>query len=294
MKSRTGGSLTMFHRILAIALTSIACHALAQLTQVAKFDIPPQALETALRQVAAPRNLQILYTPEDVKSLSTPGLKGTYSAKEVVDKLIEGTGLVAVVSGPNAIVIKPNGGSSNTKGGSSQNPTLLAQAPSQGAGASDLQRTEPGERAATKGEKIEVTGSRIAHDFGPREVIRIQRSDIEHAGAGTVRDALRTIPQVTLSGEESSSSSFSGGTNVQLRGFPSGSTLTLLNGRRVTPSSVEGGNVFDLNSLLVAAIESVAVLAEAGSAAYGADAVAGGGNLQQAPQHEQNGVDSPP
>src|SRR5258708_23961229 len=162
MKSRTGGSVTMFHRTLAIALPSLACHALAQLTQVAKFDIPPQALETALRQVASSRNLQILYTPEDVKSLSTPGLKGTYSAKEVVDKLIEGTGLVAVASGPNAIVIKPNGCSSNATGGSSQNPTLFPQAQNPSAVASE-ERAYPRRSGAMaeKFEKIEVTGSHI-------------------------------------------------------------------------------------------------------------------------------------
>ena len=54
-------------------------------------------------------------------------------------------------------------------------------------------------------------------------------------------------------------------------------TLTLINGRRVAPSSFAAGteNFVDVNSIPLAAIERIDILATGASAIYGADAVAG-------------------
>lgn len=104
-------------------------HAAAQLARVVQFDVPSQPLEAALRQVAAANNLQILYTPGDVRNRTTNGVKGSYTIKEAVDRLLQGTGLVAVASGPNSIVIRPEG-EGGRKGSGADGGPLAASAAS--------------------------------------------------------------------------------------------------------------------------------------------------------------------
>src|SRR5260221_2681803 len=79
------------------------------------FDIPAQSLESALQQVARTQRVQILFSENDVKGVTTAGVKGVLSTFEAVQKLVEGTGLTAVANQNNAIAIKPL--ASNSRGG---------------------------------------------------------------------------------------------------------------------------------------------------------------------------------
>ena len=70
---------------------------------------------------------------------------------------------------------------------------------------------------------------------------------------------------------------------ISLRGLGPEATLVLINGRRVAPYpvGVGGATAFvDLNSIPLAAIETIEVLKDGASALYGADAVAGVINLK--------------
>jgi iron complex outermembrane receptor protein len=62
--------------------------------------------------------------------------------------------------------------------------------------------------------------------------------------------------------------------SANLRGLGEGSTLVLLNGRRVANYATTGGAV-NLNFIPVAAIDRVEILKDGASAIYGADALAG-------------------
>ncbi|MFY8123157.1 MAG: TonB-dependent receptor, partial [Silanimonas sp.] len=66
---------------------------------------------------------------------------------------------------------------------------------------------------------------------------------------------------------------------ASLRGLGAGSTLTLVNGRRVAASSFSNGvrseNFVDINAIPMAAVQRIEVLSAGASAIYGADAVAG-------------------
>ena len=62
---------------------------------------------------------------------------------------------------------------------------------------------------------------------------------------------------------------------MQLRGLPLGSTLTLINGRRVQAVGSSSGNYFNLNLIPLSAVERVEVLPVGSSAVYGGDALAG-------------------
>ncbi|MEO3680497.1 TonB-dependent receptor [Rheinheimera sp. FR7-31] len=136
-------------------------------------------------------------------------------------------------------------------------------------------------------EKIEVTGSRIKGvDLeGTQPLVVISADDIKNSGANSVYELLQDLGQVrggtgTFSTSESGATSTStpaGQAAASLRGLGPSSTLTLINGRRVAASSFAAGtqNFVDINSIPLAAIERVEVLATGASAIYGADAVAG-------------------
>ena len=136
-------------------------------------------------------------------------------------------------------------------------------------------------------EKIVVTGSRIKGvDLeGKQPLVIINADDIRNSGASSISELMNQISQ-TRGGEGSFSTTESGATSTStpagqaaasLRGLGPSSTLTLINGRRVAASSFASGtqNFVDINSIPLAAIERIEVLATGASAIYGADAVAG-------------------
>jgi iron complex outermembrane receptor protein len=136
-------------------------------------------------------------------------------------------------------------------------------------------------------ERIEITGSRIKGvDLeGTQPITIISAEDISRSGANSVFELLQDIPQLkggsgTFSTSESGSTSTStpaGQAAASLRGMGPAATLTLVNGRRIAASSFAAGtqNFVDVNSIPLAAIERVEILATGASAIYGADAVAG-------------------
>lgn len=133
-------------------------------------------------------------------------------------------------------------------------------------------------------EEFEVTGSRIrrldAEVVSP--VLQIQSADLENIGFPTLGDVVRALPfnsGQALTPADSGTSFTPGVSTVNLRGLGNNQTLVLINGRRAVPYASPGFNglqtVFDFNSIPQAAIESVEILKDGGSALYGSDAVAG-------------------
>src|SRR5258708_6730703 len=140
MRTDRWPTISTFRKLLPLGMVALLLFVLpgaatAQSTNVVSFDVPAQSLESALRQVAAEQNLQILFAPEDVRGISTRGVKGQYTAREAVQKLLEGTGLTFTFNDRNVVAIKPaarSPASATSSGGPLQNPTLLAQAQTAG------------------------------------------------------------------------------------------------------------------------------------------------------------------
>lgn len=136
-------------------------------------------------------------------------------------------------------------------------------------------------------ERVEVTGSRLKGvDLeGTIPLTVLDQDAIKRSGANTIHELLKDL-SVFKGGSGTFSTSESGGTSTStpagqsaasLRGMGPSATLTLINGRRVAPSSFAAGteNFVDVNSIPLAAIERIDILATGASAVYGADAVAG-------------------
>jgi iron complex outermembrane recepter protein len=140
-------------------------------------------------------------------------------------------------------------------------------------------------------EKVTVTGTHIRgiDVEGAQPLKIISREDIEASGADNLIDLFETLT-VTGGGEGTfstrtagalSTSSPVGSAGVSLRGLGTSSTLTLLNGRRVTVASFANRqeSFVDINSIPLAAVDRVEILPSGASALYGADAVAGVVNI---------------
>jgi len=135
--------------------------------------------------------------------------------------------------------------------------------------------------ADTKLEKIEVTGTnirRVDTETGlPVQVIT--RTDIERGGIVTAQDIIERISASQSYGGWNDSlgvgSSLAGYTGASLRGLGAERTLVLLNGRRLAPYALSGGQSVDLSGIPASAIERVEVLKDGASAVYGTDAIGG-------------------
>lgn len=142
-------------------------------------------------------------------------------------------------------------------------------------GGAYAQATTPPAEEAQELEAIEVTGSRIPRPQleSASPVTVIEREEILATGITDVGDLLQRLP--SMSGSPIGTTTNNGGNGsvqIDLRGMGVNRTLTLVNGRR----TVDGG---DYQTIPASMIERVEILKDGGSAAYGADAVAGVVNI---------------
>jgi iron complex outermembrane recepter protein len=278
-------------------------------------NIPAQALGPALQTLAKDRDFQVVYVSEEVNSLRTHGAVGEFTSEEALKQLLKGTGLtyrylddktvtiVPTPTGPASLSSDHEGAPKATGEDPSRNKQsqdgaqkksfwdrfLVAQV-DQGKTSSEASVEHKDEQASKKKpvqlEEVLVTGSRIpaaAKDGGAQDVKVYERKQIDQSGQTSVSDFLNTLSDVSLASLGSPQSSFAGTTTVQLHGLPVGTTLVLVNGRRVEQS---GANTlsgafprFDLNSLPLSAVEKIEVVSAGSSAIYGSDAIAGVVNI---------------
>lgn len=128
-------------------------------------------------------------------------------------------------------------------------------------------------------ERVVVTGTHIRRTDveAALPVQVITREEIDNSGVTTVEQLLERVPAnvnpFNLSRTIGNNTS-PGLSSANLRGLGGGSTLVLLNGRRLANYAFDGASV-DLNSIPFTAIERVEVLKDGASAIYGTDAIAG-------------------
>ena len=283
---------------LGLLCAVVPSSASAQSAEAIEVSMPAQSLEAALRQLIS-RGIQVLFAPEDVKGIATREIKGRFTPEEIIRKLIEGTGLTYSASGNSVFAIKPSGRatpSGMSTGEQLKNPTLLAQAPSQGAGASEpVAQAKPtpapkDETPSTRTSAVEkmsqilVTGSRILNmDIertrdDPQPYVVFDHDKIEQSGATNVEDFLKQRLTMNVVGQTSAQTTTSGRgvSQVNLRGLGVGQTLILVDGRRVVGPVIQGLPLQpDLNYLPLGAIERIEVLPTTSSGIYGGGATGG-------------------
>lgn len=128
----------------------------------------------------------------------------------------------------------------------------------------------PAIQAAPREIVITATRNATGEDRVPAGVTVLTSKDWEKTGSLTVREALERIPglNVTEGGMA--------GNKVSLRGMGNGSTLILVDGRRLAgEDSPQTMNVYELNRLNLDRVRRIEVVRGTASALYGSDAMGG-------------------
>jgi outer membrane receptor protein involved in Fe transport len=131
-------------------------------------------------------------------------------------------------------------------------------------------------------EEVTVTGSRIrATGFStPTPVTAVSADELSSMAPGNLIESVTELPIFFNNTTQDNPGNFfssPGSGSLNIRGLNTNRTLTLLNGRRMTPSNRIGA--VDINSFPEVLIERVDVITGGASAAYGTDAVAGVANF---------------
>lgn len=145
----------------------------------------------------------------------------------------------------------------------------------------DNDETEQDETQDQEMDELVVTGSRLPTGFGASPIFEMDRAEIDARGLTSIEDIARYLPQnfstITNGGSlDNRSPRFQiGSVTINLRGLGEGSTLVLVNGKRLAASPAEQGTFTDVSTLPFSAIERVEVMTDGASSVYGSDAVGG-------------------
>jgi iron complex outermembrane recepter protein len=261
----------------------------------ARFDLPAESLDKALRDFALQANCNISYVPSAVAGLQAPAIKGEFTVSGVLSMLLTGTRLVAVNVNENTIqVVERPAATSESYGSSSSNVVRLAYA---GPDIATPPNTSPPSPATDSDaidknawynkdlEEIVVTGTHIRGVLLASPVTEIGREEIDRSGYTSIADVMLSLPQNFGGGYNAGTivvnsqinnrfaDNPSGASVPNLRGLGPGSTLTLIDGHRMA-SGLTGGGA-DISSIPIDAIDRIEVVTDSASAVYGSDAVAG-------------------
>lgn len=203
-----------------------------------EFEIAAQPLSSALSEFARQARVNALYFSDDLRGLSAPQLRGSYTRQQALDLLLARSGYNGRISGGNLVL--------------AQEQSSRPQRESAASGAETTQASNVANGGTEDEEEIVVTGTRIRGAVpAGANLLTLDRGNIEESGRTTVQDLLQTLPQVFpgSQGELTQLNSTAPGNNialgstVDLRGLGSDATLTLLNGRRLAPAGL--GNFVD-------------------------------------------------
>ncbi len=243
------------------------------------FDVPAGDAVATLKQAAQQGGVQIMFPAATVQGVKTNAVKGEFAPREVLDRMLDKTGLV--------IVQEEKTGALSVQRAPSPNAPRAAQTAS---GRPEKGKIEDGK---VKLDTFEVTGSRMALNSGEKSaqpVLTYTAQDMDRLGMSSLGQLFQYIPAITSSSTGLGTEVNDGGatnagsllmttsrTSAQLRGGAESATLLLVDGKRVARTGQRsGGSVgFDLGGIPLSAIDRVEVLLDGASAIYGNDAING-------------------
>ncbi len=275
--------------------------ALAQAPSTKNFNVPANSATNAIKVFSGQSGVEVLMPTEAVKGVRTNAVQGAMSPRDALEKMVAGTGL-EVIQDEKTGALGLRAASAVAKNDDSREASIPA---------TKVERTATG---AIKLETVAVLGTRIRNvdAAGPSPISTYNSDYIRSTGAMTVADFLSRLPQnysgisagrgstpnelnpefgsrsetITppvniATGISSVPANATGQSGVGLRGLGAGSTLVLVDGRRVAQSSVGNAGTdsrqgfVDLNTIPLGMVERIELVTDGTSAVYGADAVAG-------------------
>ena len=256
------------------AMTIAAGMAVAQAEEVA-FDIEEQSLSKALLEFNEQSGLSVAAPIHLVEGKTAPAVKGEMSPEEALEKLLSNSGLRSKPT-PSGDAFTVTLVSASLGKETTPARFQVAQVAKTDDVREVVERDEEDQEA--RQDTIVVTGTNIrgvSPDSSPSFVF--DRDDINSLGVLNTEQFFERLPQNYQSvgsdavgtGDGFNAQSTNG---IDLRGLGVGSTLVLLNGRRL---ALAGGTTPDISMLPLGAIGRIEVLTDGASSIYGSDAVGG-------------------
>lgn len=248
----------VWSRAAAVAALLAAPAAYAQ-EQTVQFDIASQPLSSALLELGEQARISIAAPSGGVNGRVAPALRGEMTVRAALTTLLEGTGLRFEFVSASAVRIISND----------------AAAPRRINDTRDTRVSDP-----EVDHEIVVVGTNIRGVYPASSPLEIFTAhDIERTGATTTEQFIQKLPQNLGTRTQYAATAsdtafnFEGVNSVDLRGLGVGTTLALLNGRRLPLT--DNGQTADISLLPMGAIQRVEVLTDGASAIYGSDAIGG-------------------
>src|SRR3546814_900422 len=232
----------------AAALAICATTAAAQ-DRTYRFELPRQSLAQTLRDYGQIAGQQIVFTEALVEGRSAPELRGTYTAEEALERLLEDSGLTTETNAAGVIMIR-------------------------------REVRDPG--AATLGEVV-VTGTRIRRDTidTPAPIVALGPEELDDRGAQDLNETVAELPFVSQSNSATSdggNAQSEGLSTIELRSLGDNRTLVLIDGRRTVSNSAQANRV-SLSSIPDDFVDRIEIITGGASSVYGSDAIAGVVNI---------------
>jgi len=297
----SGSAASRFGDCAVVALL-LGCGLAFPAEPAARFQVdqPARSMAESLRDIARQTHTFVMFDPTKVNGRSSKAVHGQLTAAEALTLAVEGSGLEVVAMPDGSVAIRaaasampgaasaPQGAGSGAATGSADQSSSAEGTDPAARGARLAVATDPsGDESSGRGEtpdtlgKVVVTGSRLRRvaNEGATPVNVYTHKDIERSGQPTLERFLGTLNEASVSSGEGAVGATVGQGTVQLRGLPLGSTLVLINGRRLQAVGSSSGNYFNLNLIPMAAVDRVEIVPVGSSAVYGGDALAGVVNI---------------
>ncbi|ANE57313.1 TonB-dependent receptor [Methylomonas sp. DH-1] len=211
------------------------------------FDIPSQALSSALTRFSAATGLQVLYEGDIAERITAPELKGVYSPEQALQKMLRGSGLNYRFSNGNTVTLeKAAVVAPQSAAGTATLPsvTVLGKTESDPNDPYNSDYRLPNASAATKTD-TPIMDTPMSIQVIPKQILKDQQ-------AIRIKDALKNVSGINWATDPM----YEG---FQLRGFQTDGTTTVYrNGLRIRRAVQE-----------VADLERLEALKGPAAAAYG-------------------------
>lgn len=230
----------------------------AELNTTILFNIPQQRADLSLTQFAEQADLTLIFSLDKVSATTANKLTGNYSIEQAIELLLEGTELVATLSGQGLLSINNNNDLGKTDNMFKKNTLSTAIVAILASTASVQASAEESKAADQEVEKITVTGIRGALGRAldtKREaagvVDSISAEDIGKFPDTNLAESLQRITGVSIdrSGGE--------GQQITVRGFGPQFNTILVNGRQ--QASEDPGRAFNFDTIAAEMVKSLDV-----------------------------------
>ncbi len=201
-----------------VAMGADAPQQMAQAGDLRNFSIPAQGLPAALDRFADQAGVAFAYRTGDLSTLNSPGVSGTLSPRDALQRLLAGTGIIFDFTGPATVTLTRAPVTGAPAGSTVLSPVTVEATPANPNGIIDnVPAPYAGGQVATGGQ-FGILGNRDIMDT-PFAMTAYTSELMENQQAATLADVIANDPSVRVNIRGRGTNN-GGGDNFTIRGFP--------------------------------------------------------------------------